>query len=89
MAFIAKQRYDDEVNPIEKFDGIRMVKVKSKVDYICDSLVPVNWDDLEGVELAVDRNYSKDEEFNVSQKVDNAEEVYDTINKNTNGSVNP
>lgn len=42
MAFIAKQRYDDEVNPIKEFDGIRMVKVKSKVDYICDSLVPVN-----------------------------------------------
>lgn len=42
VAFIAKQRYDDEVNPIKEFDGIRMVKVKSKVDYICDSLVQVN-----------------------------------------------
>lgn len=86
MAHIIKQEYDEEVNEKDVFDGRRMVRTKSKVEYSTESLKTINWDELGGVSVDVDKNFGGDDP--PPQSVKDPNEVKKEIEKNTNGELN-
>lgn len=88
LAIIAKERYDDQVEEVKPFDGKEMVIAKTKVDYSCDSLTRVNWDELEGVVMAVDKDFSFSHQKAESERVGNSNDIKEKIENKTNGELN-
>lgn len=87
MAHIIKAKYDEEVNEVESFDGKKMVIAKSKRDYSFESLKTVNWDELDGVVLEIDKDFSFNSDDSNRTSANNAEQIRDAIEKNTNGEL--
>lgn len=88
LAIIAKERYDDQVEEVKPFDGKEMVIAKTKVDYSCDSLTRVNWDELEGVVMAVDKDFSFSDQKAEAERVGNSKDIKEKIENKTNGELN-
>lgn len=87
IAHIIKAKYDEEVTEVEPFDGKKMVIAKSKRDYSCESLKMVNWDELDGVVLGIDKDFSFNSDDSNRTSVNNAEQIRNAIEKNTNGEL--
>lgn len=85
MAHIVKQGYKRDVTPKGKFDGATMVRGKTITDYRCDSLGNIKWDELEGVSVAVDKDYGGN--ANQEKTVENPDQVKTIVKSQTNGEL--
>lgn len=86
MAHIIKQRFDKNVEEKDPFNGIKMVRAKTKVDYAADSLKCINWDELEGSILEIEKNYGTSD-GDVRKVVGNTDEFKDELGNGTNGVI--
>lgn len=87
LAHIIKEAYDREVNEVKPFDGKEMVRAKSKVEYSCESLKTINWDELDGVLVAVDKDFSFGNQEAESKSAANPQEVIEELENNTSGEL--
>ncbi len=59
FAHIISQKYNQDTTPQSEFNGLSMVRAKSRKDYVCDVMGNVKWDELEGVTAGVDNGGNK------------------------------
>jgi len=80
FAHIISQKYNQDTTPQSEFNGISMVRAKSRKDYVCDTMGNVKWDEMEGVTAGVDNGGNKQQ-----MQVQSPEEMQNTLKNQTMG----